>query len=337
LILFFIKLIFFLKSLFAGGTAGVASRTLTSPLDVIKILAQVGTKETKEGFMKSFSNLYSKEGLRAFWKGNTIACLRLFPYNAVQFASYTKLKVLFSDEKGQIGNFSAMLSGSLAGISATIITYPTDTVKTRLTLVSVDKSQSKYKGIVDCFKIMYKEEGLRSFYKGFSSSLLGVIPSAGGTFMAYEFFDKAWGKPRDQMTVLENFVNGCLAAVFAQTFSFPCDTIRKKLQAQSQTVYEDMKPDVEFKGMIDAFRQTIKKYGILGLWRGTTANLAKVVPAVGIMFASFETTKRFFLYYNGYTSSPFKDSPIRGIDQGMRPEELKQWYEQRELKKQKYH
>jgi hypothetical protein len=40
----------------------VASRTITSPLDVVKILAQVGTKETRQGFLRSFVNIYRREG-----------------------------------------------------------------------------------------------------------------------------------------------------------------------------------------------------------------------------------------------------------------------------------
>jgi solute carrier family 25 protein 43 len=96
--------------------------------------------------------------------------------------------------------------------------------------------------------------------------------------MAYDVLDKAWNKPRDKSNTLQSFVNGCLAACFAQTFSFPFDTIRKKMQAQSKVVPADMKPDVEFHGVIDAFRQTVKKNGILGLWKGNLANLAKVAP-----------------------------------------------------------
>ena len=34
--------------------------------------------------------------------------------------------------------------------------------------------------------------------------------------MAYEVLDKAWNKPKSQMTPMENFINGCLAAAFAQ-------------------------------------------------------------------------------------------------------------------------
>lgn len=307
----------------------MASRTVTSPLDVVKIMAQIGAKETREGFLKSFRNIYSNEGIRGFWKGNAIACLRLFPYNATMFASYAKLKVWLCDPStGSLSPFNSLLAGSLAGVFATVATYPLDMVKTRLTADHSDKSRSKYQNISHAFRTIYIEEGKLAFYKGMSTSILGVIPFAGCTFMAYEFLDQAWGKPKRDMTVLENFINGCLAAAFAQTFSYPFDTIRKKLQAQSRTVKDHMKPDVEFEGMIDAFRQTVRKNGFFGLWRGTTANLAKVVPYAGAMFAFYETSKRFFLWWNGYSSSPIRDVPIPGVDQAMNPKQLRAWYQE---------
>ena len=46
--------------------------------------------------------------------------------------------------------------------------------------------------------------------------LIGVAPFAGATFMAYEFLDKAWDKPKWKMTPIENFINGCAAAAFSQ-------------------------------------------------------------------------------------------------------------------------
>jgi solute carrier family 25 protein 43 len=320
----------FAQTFVSGGISGVASRTITSPLDVVKILFQVGTKETKAGFMQSFSNIYKRDGLKGFWKGNGIACVRLFPYNAVQFAAFNKMKVWFTDPNtGKMSVMNSLLAGSLAGIAATVTTYPTDMVKTRLTADHADKksSHAKYKGIFDCFGTVLREEGILAFYKGMSTSILGVIPFAGGTFASYEFLDKMWGKPKDKMTPMENFINGCLAASFAQTFSFPFDTVRKKLQAQSKTVTKDMGPDVQFNGMVDCFIQTIRQHprGIFGLWSGTTANLAKVAPYAGIMFAAYEACKRGCLYLNGYTTSPFKDEPIPGVPQDLTPGELKKW------------
>jgi len=323
----------FAQNFVSGGVAGVASRTITSPLDVVKILAQVGTKDSQQGFLKTFSNVYNNEGIKAFWKGNGIACVRLFPYNACQFASFNYLKVALADpETGKLSAMNAMMAGSLGGIGATVVTYPTDMMKTRLTVAHADPTKAKYHGMVDCFRVILREEGPLAFYKGMSTSVIGVIPFAGGTFMSYEILDGLWGKPKDKMTPMENFINGCLAASFAQTFSFPFDTIRKKLQAQSKTVSANMRPDVEFNGMTDAFIQTVKKYGPLGLWKGTSANLAKVAPYAGIMFASFEAAKRVFLYTNGYTVGPFNSAPKPGVDQSLRPEELKRWLEEQKKK-----
>lgn len=319
----------FSQNFVSGGIAGVASRTITSPLDVVKILAQVGTKDTQQGFLKTFSNVYQGEGIKAFWKGNGIACVRLFPYNAVQFASFNYLKVAFADnETGKLSAMNALIAGSLGGITATVVTYPTDMMKTRLTVAHADPSKAKYHGMVDCFRVILREEGPLAFYKGMSTSVIGVVPFAGGTFMAYEVLDGLWGKPKEKMTPMENFLNGCLAASFAQTFSFPFDTIRKKLQAQSKTVHASMKPDVEFNGMTDAFIKTVQKYGPLGLWKGTTANLAKVAPYAGIMFAAFEACKRVFLYTNGYTVGPWDSTPKAGVDQSLRPDQLKKVLEE---------
>ena len=72
------------------GFAGVFSKTATSPLEVVKIVSQVGTFHSKRGFIHSFLLIYQNEGLRAFWKGNMVSCLRLFPYSAIHLATYKK-------------------------------------------------------------------------------------------------------------------------------------------------------------------------------------------------------------------------------------------------------
>lgn len=88
------------QNLIGGGAAGVTARTLTSPLDVVKILAQVGTADSRGGFVKTFYYLHREEGWRAFWKGNTAALIRIFPYSAIQFTLYNKLKNVLCDRRG---------------------------------------------------------------------------------------------------------------------------------------------------------------------------------------------------------------------------------------------
>lgn len=78
------------QSLLCVGFAGVFSKTATSPLEVVKILSQIGTFHCKRGFLHSFVLICQNEGLRAFWKGNMVSCLRLFPYSAIHLATYKK-------------------------------------------------------------------------------------------------------------------------------------------------------------------------------------------------------------------------------------------------------
>ena len=47
-------------------------------------------------------------------------------------------------------------------------------------------------------------------------------------------------------------------------------------QAKSNTLPNQGRVDVKFKGMTSAFVQTVKVNGFTGLWRGLTANLLKV-------------------------------------------------------------
>ena len=74
----------FWQNFIAGGIAGVGSRTFTSPLDVVKIIAQVGSKQ-HTGFIGTFKNIYRQEGMKGFWKGNGVAC-RICPLSG-QFKS----------------------------------------------------------------------------------------------------------------------------------------------------------------------------------------------------------------------------------------------------------
>ncbi|KAG9478445.1 hypothetical protein GDO78_013460 [Eleutherodactylus coqui] len=161
------------QSTLCGGLAGVLSRSATAPLDVVKILTQVGTFHSKQGFLNAFPVLYRQEGLKAFWKGNLTACVRLFPYSAVQLTAYHKLTVMFMDDLGQIRQWQAIVAGSVAGMLAAVVIYPTDVVKTRL--IVQNSMAPTYRGLVHTLCCVYYQEGFRSLYRGVSLSILGKI------------------------------------------------------------------------------------------------------------------------------------------------------------------
>ncbi|XP_075228355.1 solute carrier family 25 member 16-like isoform X3 [Lycorma delicatula] len=80
---------FVLKSLFAGGFAGMCSKTFVAPLDRIKILLQAHNKHYKRyGVYTGLRGIIMKESFIALYKGNGAQMVRIFPYAAVQFTSF---------------------------------------------------------------------------------------------------------------------------------------------------------------------------------------------------------------------------------------------------------
>ncbi|KAL4631585.1 solute carrier family 25 member 43 [Arapaima gigas] len=257
--------------------AGIFSKTATSPLEVVKILTQVGTFHSKKGFLKSFLLVHSSEGARAFWKGNLVSCVRLFPYSAVHLATYKKIVHLHMDELGHITQWRAIAAGGLAGIVAALVSYPLEVAETRL--VAQNVREPTYRGAVHVLTSVYRREGLRALYRGFSLTVIGAVPFSLGCYAIYINLDRLWQEPSFRFTPLQNFINGCLAAGLAQTLSFPFETVKRKMQAQSALLPHCGGVDVHFNGVADCFRQVVKTNGVLSLWNGLAANVAKVQHA----------------------------------------------------------
>ena len=64
-----------------------------------------------------------------------------------------------------------MLSGSVAGIVATFVAHPLDTVKVRFQISNNDKLTLR-----KCMSDIYRHEGVRGFFKGVLSPMLGRWP-----------------------------------------------------------------------------------------------------------------------------------------------------------------
>ncbi|XP_053487431.1 solute carrier family 25 member 43 [Ictalurus furcatus] len=311
------------QSFLCVGFAGIFSKTVTSPLEVVKILSQVGTFHCKCDFMRSFLLIYQREGLRAFWKGNSVSCLRLFPYSAIHLGTYKTIIHLYMDELGRISQWKAIMTGGLAGISAALLTYPLEVVETRL--IAQNCRESTYRGVVHTLSSINRHEGFLALYRGFSLTILGAVPFSIGCYIVFINLDKLWQEHHFRFTSLQNFINGCLAAGVAQTLSFPFETIKRKMQAQSPLLPHYGGADVHFTGMIDCFKQVIKTKGVLSLWSGITANMLKIIPYYGLLFSCFEMCKQFCLYQNGYTVSPLSYKLKPGVDQSLGPHELQEF------------
>lgn len=121
--------------LFTGGVAGGISRTVTSPLERLKILRQCSTPEYEGmNLYSAFSKFYKLEGFRGFFKGNGSNVMKIVPFSAIEFYAFEVAKnhLLPADNPRHKGWLLAC--GSLAGITASVFTYPMDLVRTILAI-----------------------------------------------------------------------------------------------------------------------------------------------------------------------------------------------------------
>ena len=72
--------------------------------------------------------------------------------------------------------------GAFSGIVTVYTTMPIDTVKTRMQSLNA----GQYSSTINCFATIFKEEGLKTFWKGATPRLGRLILSGGIVFTIYE-------------------------------------------------------------------------------------------------------------------------------------------------------
>ncbi|KAI4355198.1 hypothetical protein L6164_003992 [Bauhinia variegata] len=302
------------KSLVAGGVAGGVSRTAVAPLERLKILLQVQNPHNIKynGTIQGLKYIWRTEGIRGMFKGNGTNCARIVPNSAVKFFSYEQASqgILYMYKK-QTGNEDAELTpvlrlgaGACAGIIAMSATYPMDMVRGRIT-VQTETSPYQYRGMFHALLTVIREEGARSVYKGWLPSVIGVIPYVGLNFAVYESLkdwlvkSKSFGICQDSdLSVTTRLACGAVAGTVGQTVAYPFDVIRRRMQmvgwshaASVVTGDGRVRAPLEYTGMVDAFRKTVRHEGFGALYKGLVPNYVKVVPSIALAFVSYEVVK----------------------------------------------
>ncbi|XP_033243727.1 calcium-binding mitochondrial carrier protein SCaMC-1-B isoform X2 [Drosophila miranda] len=290
------------RHLVAGGIAGGVSRTCTAPLDRIKVYLQVQT--TKMGISECAQIMLNEGGSRSMWRGNGINVLKIAPETALKFAAYEQMKRLIrgEDASRQMSIVERFYAGAAAGgISQTII-YPMEVLKTRLAL----RKTGQYAGIADAAAKIYKNEGARSFYRGYVPNILGILPYAGIDLAVYETLKRRYIASHDnneQPSFLVLLACGSTSSALGQLCSYPLALVRTRLQAQAAETIANQKRKtlIPLKSsdahsgeetMTGLFRKIVRQEGLTGLYRGITPNFLKVLPAVSISYVVYEYSSR---------------------------------------------
>lgn len=196
----------------------------------------------------------------------------------------------------------------------------------------------RYSNILHVFVRISREEGLKTIYRGFTPTILGVVPYAGLSFFTYETLKKAHAgnalplprlnvffynpflccsceifyemaplftllshvehSGRPQPYSYERLAFGACAGLIGQSASYPLDVVRRRMQTAGVMGHT-------YGTILGTMREIVSEEGVIrGLYKGLSMNWVKGPIAVGISFTTFDLTQILLrkLHQMGYTA-----------------------------------
>ncbi|KAJ5356821.1 Mitochondrial carrier protein [Penicillium concentricum] len=328
----------------SGDKKFKSAKTVVAPLDRVKILFQASNPQFAKytgswtGLAAAIRDIKRTEGVKGLYKGHSVTLLRIFPYAAIKFLAYEQIRAVIIPSSEYETPFRRLVSGSLAGVTSVCFTYPLELMRVRM---AFETRQSHRSGLVDIWRQIYHERvqppsttrsaaaaqsssvavaetassavskvvprtGIANFYRGFSPTILGMLPYAGMSFLTHDTVGDLFRHPsvapytlrkatesenpahrtkKPQLNTTSELLSGAMAGLVSQTSSYPVEVIRRRMQVGGAV------GDGRRLGIAETARKIWLEKGFRGFWVGLTIGYAKVVPMVAVSFYVYERAK----------------------------------------------
>ncbi|KAF9580851.1 Mitochondrial oxaloacetate carrier protein, partial [Lunasporangiospora selenospora] len=177
-----------LVNIAAGGSGGILSAALASPLFLVKTRLQsfssheatrVGHQHHYRHTFAALSAIFRTEGWRGIYRGVDASMLRTGAGSAVQLPLYDLVKQKLIKVGGlDNGALCHGLSSLISGFFLCIVMNPFDIISTRMFNQAPDPVTGKggmlYKSPADCLVKTIRAEGVSALYKGFTAHYLRI-------------------------------------------------------------------------------------------------------------------------------------------------------------------
>lgn len=193
-----------------------------------------------------------------------------------------------------------MLVGGSAAVVAKTMVAPIERVKLLLQLQATSiqiSSDQQYKGIIDCFRRIPREQGILSFWRGNLTNVYRYFCTQSLNFAfkdAYRaYFTKNYNsrelKSQHFWKILRgNLASGGAAGVTSMCITYPLDFARTRLSADVGSGQSR-----QFRGLIHCISHVAAKDGVTSLYRGLLISIPNVIVYRSIYFGTFDTAKSF--------------------------------------------
>ncbi|OAY54114.1 probable ADP,ATP carrier protein At5g56450 [Manihot esculenta] len=159
----------------AGAAAGCTTLILIYPLDIAhtRLAADIGRTDVRQfrGIYHFLTTICKKDGITGIYRGLPASLQGMVVHRGLYFGGFDTMKeILSEDPKPELALWKRWVVAQAVTTSAGLFSYPLDTVRRRMMMQS-GLEQPMYRGTLDCWRKIYRTEGVASFYRGALSNM----------------------------------------------------------------------------------------------------------------------------------------------------------------------
>jgi solute carrier family 25 (adenine nucleotide translocator) protein 4/5/6/31 len=150
-----------------------------------------------------------------------------------------------------------------------------------------------YKGVVDCFKRTYADEGIVSLWRGNTANVIRYFPTQALNFAFKDYFKSLFGFKKSEgywKWFAGNVASGGAAGASSLLFVYSLDYARTRLANDAKSTKAGGGAR-QFNGLVDVYRKTLASDGIAGLYRGFVPSVVGIIVYRGLYFGVYDSLK----------------------------------------------
>ncbi|XP_054899620.1 solute carrier family 25 member 35 [Poeciliopsis prolifica] len=273
-----------------GGAAACGACLFTNPLEVVKTRMQLqGELKSRGSYQVYYRNVFHAfytigkvDGLAGLQKGLVPGLFYQFFMNGVRLGSYAIIESAgYIHTDGRVSAVKTTLAGACAGVVGAVMGSPVYLVKTHLQSQSTSSiavgHQHRHEGMIHALKVIYRQHGMLGLWRGSSAAIprvsIGSATQLSTFSSSKELVVDLKVFPRDSWLV--PLSAGMISSVMVVLAMTPFDVVSTRLYNQP---VDHMGKGQLYKGFSDCLSKTLKKEGLIGLYKGLGASYFRLGP-----------------------------------------------------------
>lgn len=288
-----------LGAFIAGGVAACGAVTVTHGFETVKIRLQLqGELQSKKEVVRQYKGVFhgvavvlKNEGPKGLLRGLTCAYIYQMTLNGCRLGFYEPIRktlttAIFKDPNVQSFGVN-IFSGATSGILGAAAGSPFFLVKTRLQSYSPFLpvgTQHQYKNAWDGLRSIYTQEGIKGLYRGVGPAVVRTGFGSSVQLPTYFFAKRRLVKHLGMeegapLHLASSAASGFVVCVVMH----PPDTVMSRMYNQTGNLYSSA---------FDCLYRTVKTEGILAVYKGFFAHLARILPHTILTLSLAEQTNK---------------------------------------------